>query len=1118
MTPRPRIRQPGLRWLSALTVAALLASLGACGRSRSAGGAETADGGPLVDGGGVGGALVAIQVEPPTVELLPGLDRALRATGVTADDEVEDLTDRVTWTSEAPEVAQVDEAGRLLAIAPGTALVTATRDGVTGETRVTVLEEQVVDLGISPASATTAVGGTVAFTAAATLDGGAVIDVTGSAVWAVADPAVASIDEDGGLQAVAPGSTTVRAEVDGVIGEASLTVTDAPLVALEVAPVDPVLPVGGEQAFQATGLYEDGTRATLTASVVWRSSAPETLSIDPTGAAVAEAPGTAIVSAATESGVEAASTVTVTEARVDALTLTPERATLGAGETVDLRAEATLSDGTVLEVTRTVTWTSSVPEVASVSNTPGQEGRVTGLDPGETTVRARLSGVEGTATVTVSEAALVALTVEPGVVTVPVDTTTALAAFGEFSDGSRREVTTAVDWTSDAPAVASVSNAPGRAGEVTGLAAGEAEIRATLDGRTALARAVVTDAALGTITVTPAAASTTVGLRSDYRAVARFADGTTAEVTDQVTWSTTDEDVATISNGSGVEGQLLAVGPGTADVVATLDAIVGRTSVTVDAPALDGLQVSPIDARLPAGATLQYQAIALFSNGTSQNVTRRASWTIADPAVASVNALGRVAFDAPGRTTITATFMEATGSTPLTVSDAEVESLTLTPVAPSLPAGARVRFQVVALFSDGTSRNVTSGATFRSSDPEVLQVGSGAFDRGLATGISAGTATVTASFEGLSASQPVTVSAATLDELQVTPAVWETPVGGVQQLQAVAIFSDGTSRNVTGAATWSSSAPTVAQVTSGGGSRGRATALAAGEATLTATFDGASDTARVTVTAAEIEALQVTPFAPEVAAGLPLQFQAVALYDDGTSENVTGRATWTSSSPEVAEVTTGAGSRGRATALAAGSTTITARFDGASGSARLTVTEATIDRIQVTPFLPTLPTGFGTQMQAVAVYTDETTRNVTGLATWSSSDDAVAAVSNAFGSRGQLAALSAGTATITARFEGVRGTTSATVTSATLDGITVAPGTATVSVRGVQAFAATGAFSDGSTLDITDEVTWSSTDRSVADVSNAAGSRGEATGFAPGTTAVRASRSGVRGEATLTVE
>jgi uncharacterized protein YjdB len=111
-----------------------------------------------------------------------------------------------------------------------------------------------------------------------------------------------------------------------------------------------------------------------------------------------------------------------------------------------------------------------------------------------------------------------------------------------------------------------------------------------------------------------------------------------------------------------------------------------------------------------------------------------------------------------------------------------------------------------------------------------------------------------------------------------------------------------------------------------------------------------------------------------------------------------------------------------------------------------------------------------------------------------------------------------GTTTVTASYAGQTATATLTVQAPTLVSITVTPSSYTIaSGTGVQ-FHATGTYSDNSTLDLTNTVTWSSSNSAVATVSNTSGSQGLATSVTPGTVTITAALGSVSSTATLTVQ
>ena len=92
------------------------------------------------------------------------------------------------------------------------------------------------------------------------------------------------------------------------------------------------------------------------------------------------------------------------------------------------------------------------------------------------------------------------------------------------------------------------------------------------------------------------------------------------------------------------------------------------------------------------------------------------------------------------------------------------------------------------------------------------------------------------------------------------------------------------------------------------------------------------------------------------------------------------------------------------------------------------------------------------------------------------------------------------------------------ISSATLVSIAIQPVNPSLAVGGTVSFTAAGTFTGGLIIDVTAFVTWTSSNTSVADVSNADGSRGQATAFAAGSTTVQARRGSVMASTTLTVK
>jgi 6-phosphogluconolactonase (cycloisomerase 2 family) len=190
-----------------------------------------------------------------------------------------------------------------------------------------------------------------------------------------------------------------------------------------------------------------------------------------------------------------------------------------------------------------------------------------------------------------------------------------------------------------------------------------------------------------------------------------------------------------------------------------------------------------------------------------------------------------------------------------------------------------------------------------------------------------------------------------------------------------------------------------------------------------------------------------------------------------------------------------------------GSTAIGASFQGVSGSTNLAVSASVLLSIEVLPANSTLAAGSDRQFQANGTYDDNSTVDITDQVAWGSSAPNLATVSPS----GLVAAVAAGPTTISAGLDGVVGSTALTVSNPALVSISITPGNGgSIATGTAVSYRATGNFANGTTADITESVTWSTTNTQVATVSNATGQRGQVTGLQNGLTQISATEGGVQ--------
>jgi hypothetical protein len=448
-------------------------------------------------------------------------------------------------------------------------------------------------------------------------------------------------------------------------------------------------------------------------------------------------------------------------------------------------------------------------------------------------------------------------------------------------------------------------------------------------------------------------------------------------------------------------------------------------------------------------------------------------------------------------------------------SAATVESLEVFATNVQGAVGTTTQLTATALYSNGTHQDVTTQASWSSSNTAV--VATSITTPGLVTSLSSGTATISATFQKVSGSLQFATTPATLVSLQVTPPAPTIANGLSVQLTAMGVFSDNTTQNLTSQVTWSAAAAAVATVSNAAGFVGLVSAADVGTTAITASSGSITASATVTVTAATLTSIQVTPGNLVLAVGTTQALTATGRFSDGSQQDITSKAVWSSSNLAVATLGAAAGSNGLLTAAGTGTSTITAAYLGSvSGGVTVSVTPATLVSIQVTPGSFSLPLGGAQNVTAIGTYSDKSTQDLTSAVTWSSGTPSVATVSNATGSNGLVSTVAPGATNIIATLSGVTSPGVAlAVTTAALISVSVTPAPTTLAMGTTQQYVATGTYSDRSTQNLTSIVTWVSDTPSVAAISNAAGSNGLATAVGVGHANLSASLGTVTSPANL---
>lgn len=888
--------------------------------------------------------VAAVRIDPATQSVGIGAVGNFTATAIYANGAQADVTAQATWIASISSTASLTTAGSFTGLAPGVTEVSATFSNVTGKASLEVVDPgTITTVTVTPTTATIASGATQRLTATATRTDGTTVDVTTTAVWTVDDASVATVSSSAGsegtVRASGPGTAIVSATFGGRSGRATITVQSATvlLTGITIAPSPVTVAYGASVQLRATGTYSNGTTQDLTATATWSTSAPAVAPVTQ-GLVSGLSAGSAAVTA-TVGSVSATVSVTITAAPLKTLTVTiAAPATVDVGGSTSARALGIFADGSTSDVTEQCAWSTADAAVASVSNTAGTRGTVTGAGAGVSVITAVLQGLSASANITVRAPVTYRLVVAPGSASVAAGTTQTFTATRVGSDGSQTDVTASAAWTSSSLTVATVSGAT-----ATAINPGSTTITASAGGLTGTATLTVTARPITPIglTIAPSTATIAVGASTTFVATLAMSDGTTQDVTATATWTSSASGVVTI-----VAGRATGVTAGTATITSTASGFSATASVTVSAvpPGIVSLAMNPPGGSLNVGASQAISVTATFADGSTQNVTAQATFSSTAPNVARI-AGGSLTGVAAGTTTVLASYngLTASGTWTVIATTPTLTSIVVTLNPTTVDVAGTSNAIATAVYSDGTRRDVTATATWASSQTSIatVQTGRGVIVRGVA----AGTASISATLGGVTGLATITVRPPTLTNLLIIPTSATMAVGDTRSFTAQAVFSNNTTLDVTAQAAWVSTSPNVATVSNAAGTKGSVVAVAAGTSSIQVTYSGRTATAQVTVariTGIQIRITNLTnvpniPFVPPLTVGQTFQFYAMAQFSNGTTQDVTALATWSSSNPSVLFANDSGAAKGQVTAISRGTAQVRAAYQGFNAQQNVTV-------------------------------------------------------------------------------------------------------------------------------------------------------------------------------------
>lgn len=764
--------------------------------------------------------------------------------------------------------------------------------------------------------------------------------------------------------------------------------------------------------------------------------------------------GTAVLAAST------------TSEEISSLVLNKNELTLEVGDTAALTATAVYVSGSTATVTVKTEWNSGTPGVASV-----YAGTVTAKSEGKAVITATYLG----------QTVVVNVTVVKHVRTLVKDKQTVDLRKGEteqvtltayYDDGTTEDVTKKAEWNVDGSSVATVVN-----GLIKGQNSGKAVVTAEYNGQSV--SIPVNIEIVKRIDPDKRELSLLLNESEELTLTATYPDGSTTDVTALADWESNDPDIADV-----IKGVVKGYGSGETYITATYGT--KTTTIIVDVDLAVKLNLNKTSLFLKKDTSEDMILTATYADGTTDNaLASRATWTTSDPAVATVTK-GKIIANGTGEATITATYVDKSVSV---VVDVDVARLLIVDQEDLfLQAKQTAKLELNATFADGKTEDVTEKAEWTTADSSIAYV-----QKGSITTYKAGKTEITATYGGKSVKVALSVDVPT--KLLLSTKKVNFQIGSTENVKLEALFSDGTQTDVTALAKWSTSDAAIADVT-----KGVVTGIGTGAATITAEYG--TRTASLTVSSGVLKSLTTKneqKLTLKKSDGLDLK--VTAAYTDGTSNDVTGEAAWTSSNSKVATID----EAGHLVAVASGSATVTAAFGGKS--IEFDVQVDTAQTLTASPMLLVFDLGEIKAITLTAKDRDGNSTNVTATADWSTSNASIATVD-----KGVVTPVARGKATITAKYGGQSVSISAEIGVA--QALNASKRIVNIKSGESVQIDLTSQLSDNTkkSVDASDAV-WKSNSYNVADVAD-----GLITGIGPGTTTVTATFGGKSVTVTVNVD
>ncbi|WP_341205714.1 Ig-like domain-containing protein, partial [uncultured Psychrosphaera sp.] len=707
-------------------------------------------------------------------------------------------------------------------------------------------------------------------------------------------------------------------------------------------------------------------------------------------------------------------------------------------------------------------------------------------------------------------------------------------------------------WTTDNSDLAEMALEKTYKNQIITKAPGKVVITATNSKRQVSFELTIAPALLNSVVISPKAQSIYLGQNKSFVVNGNYSDGSVRPITEGISWSIDNNDRASITNQGVVSSLNVGLVKVTASVTNELQQVkTNAVNLTITEAAVTKLDITA-QSNIPLGRTGQVSAIAQFTDLTNDNVTTNVSWISTPENIINIDAEGNITTNNMGQVTVSAVIDDGYGtevtsnSVEITISEKVIETIDIVPEnqvilkdAPVISIEKQEQFTVEATYSTGDKEDISlnESLVFTSSDTSIATVAlldSGQF---LIETFVEGTTTLTLSLpnrldEQIVTERVLTVIKPVLTKIDISAQSDTFAVGLQVNWQAIGHYDDNTTKDISDTVTWSSSSSNLASFNQD--KRSTLSVTDTGVTSITAQFINdreqliVSEPAEVTLRSAiVVDVLTISDNANivdgqvSVPQGVQVNFQLKGMLSDGTEQILSG-VTWTATENELATLDSSSGiliATKDVSKLGVLTTTASIFIDDTNFSHDVIVTVTPAKLVSFAIELPEnngLYKGYSQPLKVMGTFSTDLTYDLTDVVTWEINEASKDKIVLSSIKLNTLEMVNAGDVTVSASYldiydENKTKTTSLnfTVAPALLTSMSISAqldsdknGVGELDVVSVASgqnvlFSAIGTYSDNSTKEITEQVTWLSSSPSFLTIIETGEDGGQANTFEP---------------------